>query len=415
MLLVSAVSCKKNLGKPMMTLGDTVITENMFMLYLSRAKGSAVYASSDAKNDKFWDILVTEDGGTYDDMYKDLVLESAKNTLAAVYLFDEVLGLTLTKEEYAAIDEELEKLMRNASDGGTKNELNAVLSGYGANYDILREAYIMEAKLEKVQIELFGKDASMVSDILKQEYMEKNYVRFKHVFIYTVNLEYEKDADGNVAYFNKSTHQYLYIKDGTTSPKKNENGENLRDKFGNIIYYHDDGTVAYDKENGSPATKYDSNGNTIVSKMSEEELAEHRAYAERILNLANGNESFEHFDTLVATYSEDDGSAEYPNGIYLSETSNYDAANIRDEVFKMEIGETKMVSSEYGIHIIKRYELDDGAFANSTNSGFFTDFNQSVSDYLFVKRLAEYMDDIVIDTKIFEAMSMKKVEHNYYY
>ena len=87
MLLVSAVSCAKNLGKPMMTLGDTVITENMFMLYLSRAKGSAVYASSDAKNDKFWDILVTEDGDTYDDMYKDLVLESAKNTLAAVYLF----------------------------------------------------------------------------------------------------------------------------------------------------------------------------------------------------------------------------------------------------------------------------------------------------------------------------------------
>lgn len=413
LLLGCFAGCSKNLGEPLMTLGDCEITVNMFNLYLSRVKGSAVYSTSDAMYDKFWDIIVGEDGSTYGDMYRDLVVDNAKTTLAALYVFDE-LGLSLTDKEYEDIDEELERLMRNASDGGTKTELNAILAGYGANYNILREAYVIEKKLEKVEIALYGEDASLVSDILKQEYMENNYVRFKQIFIYTVEVEYEKDSDGNVIYFDADNDQYVYNKKGTVTKKDND-GNTVRDKFGNIVFYNEDGSIAYDKENGQPATKFDDDGNPVTKELTGDELTKKLEYVERIQKLVDADSDYTNFESLMGLYTEDIGATEYPNGVYLTKYSDYDSTEVRDGVFEMEIGEVKQFRSEYGVHIVKRYELDTGAFSNDSNSGFFTEFNQDISDYLFLKKLEQYYDDIVIDEDKLSELDIKLVEHNFYY
>lgn len=413
LILTSLVGCSKNLGEPLMTLGDCEITVNMFNLYLSRVKGSAVYSTADARSDKFWDTIVGEDGSTYGDMYRDLVIDNAKTTLAALYVFDE-MGLSLTDAEYKKIDEELERLMRNASDGGTKTELNAILAGYGVNYNILREAYVIEKKLEKLEIELYGEDASLVSDILKQEYMEKNYVRFKQIFIYTVEIEYEKDSDGNVIYFNTDTNQYIYNTKDTVT-KKDKDGNTIRDKFGNIIFYNADGSIAYDKVNGQPATKFDSEGNPVTKELKGDELKEKLEYVERIQKLVDADGSYVNFETLMDSYTEDIGATEYPNGVYVSKYSDYDSTEVRDGVFEMEIGEIKQFESDYGIHIVKRYELDEGAFSNESNEGFFQDFNQSVSDYLFLKKLEQYYSSIVIDEEKLSGLDIKLVDPNFYY
>lgn len=414
LLLVGCLAgCSKNYGEPLMTLGDCEITVNMFNLYLSRVKGSAVYATSDARYDSFWNTIVGEDGSTYADLYLDLVLDNAKTTLAALYVFDE-LGLSLTDAEYEDIDEDLERLMRNASDGGTKTEFNAVLSAYGVNYNILREAYVMEKKLEKVELALYGEDATLVSDLLKQDYMEKNYVRFKQIFVYTVDIEYEKDEDGNVIYFDTSTDQYKYNTSGTVT-KKDEDGNAIRDKYGNIIFYNEDGSIAYDTVNGQPATKYDDDGNPVTKELKGDELTERLAYIDRIQKLVDEDSGYINFEALVDTYSEDVGAEEYPNGIYLTKYSDYDSTEVRDGVFEMEIGEVKRFESDYGVHIVKRYELDEGAFSNDSNSDFFTDFNQEVCDYLFLIKLEGYYDQIVIDEEKLSGLSIKLVDPNFYY
>lgn len=413
LILTSLVGCSKNLGEPLMTLGDCEITVNMFNLYLSRVKGSAVYSASEARYDKFWDTIVGEDGSTYGDMYRDLVVDNAKTTLAALYVFDE-MGLSLTDAEYKAIDEELEKLMRNASDGGTKTELNAILAGYGVNYNILREAYAIEKKLEKVELALYGEDASLVSDILKQEYMEKNYVRFKQIFIYTVEVEYEKDSDGNVIYFDTDTNEYVYNTKDTVT-KKDSDGNTVRDKFGNIIFYNEDGSIAYDKENGQPSTKFDDDGNPVTKTLEGDELKKKLEYVERIQKLVDADGDYTNFESLMELYTEDVGATEYPNGVYLNKYSDYDSTEVRDGVFEMEIGEIKQFTSDYGIHIVKRYELDEGAFSNDSNEGFFQDFNQDVADYLFLIKLEQYYDSIVIDEEKLAELDIKLVDPNFYY
>lgn len=405
---------KENLGEPVMTLGDDELTANMFMLFLARAKGGVAFSLSDARNDSFWDMLISEEGKTYADYYHELVIESSKTILAAVNMFHE-MGLKLPDSKIAKIDEELEKLMRNASDGGTKNEFNAVLAEYGANYNILRKVYIYEAMVSAVQEELFGKDASKVSSLLKQEYMENNYVRFKHIFIYTVKARQETDENGTVIYYDAESKKYLYEYSDDTDTKLDEKGELICDKFGTPIRYYKDGTVAYDKKNGITSSLKDKDGNTIVDKLTGDELKERREFAERIKNELYENMSDSAFDALVNAYSEDDVFKEYPNGVYLTAYSNYDPVSVRDELFKMEIGEYKTVESDYGIHIVRKYALDEGAFSASANESFFKDFNTEVSDYLFSVRIESYVDKIVLDEERLNKLNIKDVAPDFYY
>lgn len=406
---------KKNLGAPLMTLGKTEITTNMFLLYLSRARGSVALSVSDARADAFWDKIVDEDGTTYADFYKAIVLDSARSILAAAGIFNE-LGLKLSESKLREIDDELDSLMRNSSDGGTKNEFNAVLSAYGANYNILKQVYLFEAMASAAEEELFGVNASKVSSLLKQEYLEKNYVRFKQIFIYTTEVRLQKDKDGNVIYFDPDSKEgkYLYTAEGAES-KCDENGEIICDKFGTIIYYYPDGTVAYDKKHGKPSSQVGEDGKTIVDPIKGEALEEILARAGRIQNEIHADMTDTEFDALVNSYSEDEGKTDYPNGIYLNAESDYDSSEVRDELFKMEIGECKTIKSDYGIHIIRKYAHEKEAFSISSNADFFKTFNSEIMDYLFSKRLEGYYDKIVIDEEKLSKLSIKDVDPNFYY
>lgn len=410
MVILSFAGCAPKLGTAFMTLGDTELTVNMYMLYLSRAKGGLAYTENDAYYDSFWDMIIDKDGATYNDLYCGLVLDNCKTIIAAAHTFDE-LGLSLDSATVSEIDKEMKDLVEYIGEG-SKSNLNAVLAEFGANYDVLREVYIIEAKAQAVRNELFGVDGAKVSDILKQSFMEEHYVRFKHVFLYTVKPQEELDAEGNIAYFDPDSKEYIYLQDDTTVAKKNDKGEYVTDKFDNIIYVDADGKIAYDKEKGQVSYVHDEKGETVTRKATAEELADIKAKAERINGLVERGDDF---DVLVKDYSEDIGKNEYTNGYYITEGDSYEIPEVKKAVFEMKDGEVRTVTSEYGIHIVKRYELDQGAFANAKNADFFTDFNSSLVEYLFLIRMEEKYGDIVVDDGVIEGIDMKSVGANIYY
>ena len=78
---------------------------------------------------------------------------------------------------------------------------NQRLAEYGANYDVLREAYMVEAKIAYLREDLFGINGSKIAPTLIEEYYKDNYARFKQVFLYTYEYVYETDENGDNIYY----------------------------------------------------------------------------------------------------------------------------------------------------------------------------------------------------------------------
>ena len=420
-LMLSVLLGCASSGKTFMKIDDTEMSVNIYMLFLSRMKGrlaSASYFGSSALKNDFWDTYMSASGETYNDYYSAQVLEDTKGYLAALHMFNE-LGLELPKSYIEEIDKELDTLIEQDANG-SKNEFNSILADYGVNYKMLREAYIIEAKLAYLNDYLFGTDGSKISPVLMEEYYQANYVRFKHVFIYTYSLVYETDENGDDIYFDATNNKKIaYDKKATL--KTDDNGEAVKDKNGDKIYLTDDGKIAYDKINGKRSPVFDDHGNQQTRKSTEKELIAASDYAQTVFEKCEeGNYTL--FDKLVENYTEDEGMLTYTGGYYLTAESDYDAPEVRDALFKMEAGEIKKINSEYGIHIVMKYELDEGGFSKEINSDFFVDtttggyrFMSALKNYLLAEQLKPYKEKIEIDDGLIDGVDIKSIGANYYY
>ena len=254
---------------------------------------------------------------------------------------------------------------------------------------------------------------------LMEEYYQANYVRFKHVFIYTYSLVYETDENGDDIYFDATNNKKIaYDKKATL--KTDDNGEAVKDKNGDKIYLTDDGKIAYDKINGKRSPVFDDNGNQQTRKYTEKELIAASDYAQTVFEKCEeGNYTL--FDKLVENYTEDEGMLTYTGGYYLTAESDYDAPAVRDALFKMEAGEIKKINSEYGIHIVMKYELDEGGYADEKNTDFFRTsegslaFMSTLKNILLEEYVEKYKANIVIDEELLKSVSMKTVGANYNY
>ena len=85
---------------------------------------------------------------------------------------------------------------------------------------------------------------------------------------------------------------------------------------------------------------------------SDEELAEKLAKADDIYNKILSGEDFDDF----YEESEDPGSASYPNGYCFPRNSGM-IIEFEDAAFDMKIDEVRMVETDFGMHIMKKYEL----------------------------------------------------------
>ena len=434
MLILSCVAGCSSRGKKVMELEGEDITVNMLMLLMSRMKGNLAsgYAfGTKALNDSFWDtVMDASTGKTYNEYYTDMVVDNAKTYLAALYLFDE-LDLKLPDETVDEIDDEIQRLIDTDGEG-SKTYLNTVLSEFGANIKILREAYIMEAKIAYLNDHLFGADGSLISAENYEEYYQNNYVKFRHIFFFTTEAVYETDENGDTIYYSDLTSKKIAYDDDREGVKKktDADGNVVKDSKGDIVWvYTDEGgkeRVSYDEKGTAeqPSQRnpiLDEKGNVLTRELSKDELIKLSDKVQFIMETEAREGEYALFDKLVEEYGEDEGMTNYPNGYYLTKNSDYDSPEVVKALFEMEEGEIRRVESEYGIHIVMKYELDKGGYADEKNETFFMSsdgsysFLSSLKNELLDEYLAKYKEDIVIDEELLKSVSMKTVGANYNY
>ena len=131
---------------------------------------------------------------------------------------------------------------------------------------------------------------------------------------------------------------------------------------------------------------------------------------------------FATFDSLVEEYNQENGSNDYPNGYYVSQNTAYEAREVIDELFKMQVGEIKQIQSEYGIHIIMKYELEDGAYTFEENEDLFISIKTGTyvfMSYLMDELLAEYVSAakarITVDEELLKTVDIQRAGINFYY
>ena len=375
--LIQLVSCS-SLGTPVMTLGKTEITGSMIEFWMSRYKAQFEYSYGQSLKtayglssvDSIWKVKVKDDSAeTYDDMFSSYIFDNAKTYLCALYLFDQ-FGLKLPDSTVKKTDETINEYVTNLADG-SKSEFNAILAAYGINMKILRELYLADEKVSYLREYLFGSNGTEpITTQQIEDYYQKNYVRMKQICVF-INQR----------------------------PKQNEDGTYVTDSSGKTQY-----TTRTADENAAARTKI------------EEALAK-----------IDGGEDFE---KALSEYDENKADDGYKNGIYMSAESSFgndeDLQKIYETLCEMKVGEVRELELSNSLHIIKKYELDTGAYAKAENSDFFL-FNDGTGSYqtlqqyvktpLFLDyikgKLDEFSADIKIDEEALSQYRISKVKSNY--
>lgn len=409
LLLFCVVGCSST-GPKMLKLGNSEITLNLFYLYLSRMKGTycATYGIG-AEDDAHWDTIMDETGKTYNEHYTEFVLEQAKSYLAACHVFDE-LGLELPESYVEEIDSEIERMIENEANG-SKKEFNKILADFGANVAVLREAYIIEAKIAYLKDHLYGEKGGKIGGEAIEKYYQENYARFKQILFTTFEYVYEQDEnDDDIYYKSKDSTKIFYdTEKGIPSDKKDVNGD--------TIYLTEDGKVAYNKK--GERRKLTNEDNTYKTEpISEEKLNQIKVDIKTVYDQASEGDYFG-FDALLDEYGSENS---YPNGYYVTKTSDTAWNAVRDKVFAMDEGEIAQVETEWGIHIIMRYELEEAGYDEEENTDFFIStqtgtytFLPALKQYLLNEYVKPYIEEIKLDEAILKRADMKSVAPNFYY
>ncbi len=96
----------------------------------------------------------------------------------------------------------------------------------------------------------------------------------------------------------------------------------------------------------------DANGSTMTGQ----DMADAKARAQTVYEKAkNADEAA--FDKLIEEYNDDEGVAAYPDGYVFTTGEMVD--EFEKASFDMEVGETRLIQSDYGFHIIRKLTLDD--------------------------------------------------------
>ncbi len=409
-------SCAEK-GRTLIKLDDSlVLTENQFQFLLSRAKANYEGTIKD------WDTLMSLDGTTYDLYVRRMVLEEAKLLLAGAALFEKE-GLRLPDETVKSIETDIKEFIEYHGEG-SKSAFNSILSEYGFNVDMLKEQYILEAKYEYVQTYLYGKDGSKLASSATQEYLKQNAVAFKQLLIRPYTYVYAKDLNGDLIYYlpgeNDGQSNNIAYDTIHGNTRTDEFGEVIKDKNGDKIYYTENGRIAYDTEKGQLALTYDAQGKPMTQTLSKEELEENMEIAEDIVNTVQKGD-YVGFDAAVKEYLDTEEDKFHSNEkicfLYTTGDNGDDYLNdIADELAKLETGATTYISSDYGYHVVMRYEIPNDATSNKDYKDWFTDLNTRVVQYLFRAKCKDLMEQVTVDAEVFAAIpSMKDISANYRY
>jgi hypothetical protein len=412
-------ACSKK-GETLLELNGQTITANQYQLLLARVKGSLAHAGYSVDSSTFWDMVIDSEGNTYDEYFRNAALNDAKRYLAAAALFEEE-GLVLPQSYKDSIEEDIQEYIRDA---GSKSALNSRLSAYGVNVDMLRDLYLLEAKYAYLQAYLYGAEGEKIAANVRLDYLNEHAVCFKQVLIRAFDYVYEKDLNGDEIYYlvgenNAKINNIAYDTIGG-NPRIDEFGKTITDKNGDVVYYLENGAIAYNKEKGVRSVVYDEKGIAKTEKYSSEELAEHKAAAEEMMaSVAKGD--YAAFEALMEEYQVSGDDAFVTDGtycfLYTTGDNDYDYLNdIADVLAKAEEGEMRMVNSEYGYNVVMKYPIPEDAVTNTAYEDWFGDLTDRVTAKLFHNKCAPYMEKVAVSNEVFKALpSMKQVGTNYDY
>ncbi len=354
-LLCSVLMCgcaKK--AEVIFTLDGYSVTNSEYMYWMSYYKTSFInvfseagYIDPDEYNEEFWNTS-SPDGVSLKQMTSERVDDSVKKVLVCQMLFDEY-GLD-TEEALTAIDSAVdEKIAEDIASFGSRSSLNKELAQYGLNINSLSELYASEFRRTILLDYLYGDEGTeKVTDAERDEYYEANYSRVKHVLI-DLNEKYVL-----------------------------EDGEKVMD----------------------PSTGY-----YKTEKLTDEEKEERKKLAQTVLEKAESGEAFE---KLITEYGEDEGMEYYTDGYFIKEGDSYEE-NFIEAALGMKDGEVRLVESTYGLHIMKKYPLEEDGYTKEVNANFFSGLDSLVQEQKENEKLESYFSRITTDETLHSAVDFATV------
>ena len=418
MLMPLAVSCAQpgqEEPEAVLECGDVKLPLYFYEFMLSRMRGTLARNKYEVTSKDFW-ATVTDDGKTYEEYYNASILDSCKNYLAAAVMFDRE-GLKLSDAVLAEIDEEIAFYINYDGDD-SKEKFNKLIGKYGVDADSLRNCYVIEAKYDAVLASVYG-GGSLIDNSVKEEYYRDNYVRFKQILLPKFYYEYELDENGELIYFDPETSKPIYDKENGFY-RFDKNGNCIVDRFGEVIYYDADGNILYDTEKGKPSVKLDESGVGIMHDLSQEELLEREREAKELSESLKAGK-FAAFEDEMAKRVNILGSEEaYPDGYYLSriESAGYEdyMNGILELLETIETGDIGYYESDYGYHVVMKYELDEGKYSDGKYSEWFTEFESSLVNMLFLNKVGSILPEIKVNDEILaKAKTIKNIGTNFDY
>ena len=269
------------------------------MLYTSK-NDTATFWNTDSKNEK---------GQTYEQLYKELVMNQTKAILVEKYLFD-TMGLTISQDKLDSYKAAIKTAETNyGGKGAYKQYFGYTASDY---YNVYME---MVARSEALLEALCGENGELkVTEADLDTYFKDNYVGYQFIVL-DMNNKVKRDENGNRIV--KMT----------------------KDAEGNEIE-----SDVYETE-----------------ALTDEEKSEKQILADKIFaELEAGTKTFEE---LIAEYSDEYYSVEFPEGQFVISEGTFINATVTEKVKDLEIGEYTeeaiSVDSDKYQYIVKRIELKE--------------------------------------------------------
>ena len=168
----------------------------------------------------------------------------------------------------------------------------------------------------------------------------------------------------------------------------------------------------------------DETGEQKTEPYTKEELLKRFDFAQELCEMGADGEAA--FDSLRVMYS--DEAAIDDSLCYLA--TNVDYASVgtafMDEIAaalaELPVGGVTVVESDYGFHVVRRYAVQAGAYADTKLAQWFNDSAYGVYDFmnnleneLFLTRLAAYAERIETDDALLSTVTVKQVAPNYDY
>jgi hypothetical protein len=372
-------------------------------------KGTLKYNGHPTDTESFWNTIISVQGGTYNDYFCHTVQEEAKMMLIKLYLFEEVYKLELPSNYYDTIDEYIGDALDLLHDG-SKPAFNSKLAEYGVNMDMLRENYIMEDKIDYLKLHL----SKQTGDTARDEYYQKNYVRFRQILLPLYEYLYETDENGDTVYYKEGTDRIYYDMDGVT--KKGTDGKTIVDGNGDTVYYTEDGKIAYNTKKGvTRGIDKDKDGYTDYKMLDKESAQLVKDQAEKLKEVIEAGD-FSTFEDYGKKMSEEALWSAYPNGMYINKNKNYSIAyldDMQEALTNMAVGDIALIEADNAYHLIMKYEIEAHGYKNDANKDWFEEFEDEVVSEILDAMCQKYMDQVKVNTEAWEkAMDMKTIGSN---